>query len=104
MACPTLVAVLITSAVSYFVLASADGVETMLGDTGIRILTRVMGLMLTAIAFQFFVSAFVDLRIIAPVALSQIFRGMPVSQRGTCLQRKSMSKLAFGLCCIGEQA
>jgi multiple antibiotic resistance protein len=66
---PTFVAVLVTSVVSYFVLASADRVETILGDTGIRILTRLMGLMLTAIAFQFFVSAFVDLRIIAPVAL-----------------------------------
>jgi multiple antibiotic resistance protein len=66
---PTFVAVLVTSAVSYFVLASADRVETMLGDTGIRILTRLMGLMLTAIAFQFFVGALVDLRIIAPVAL-----------------------------------
>jgi len=28
-----------------------------------------MGLMLTAIAFQFFVSALVDMRVIAPVAL-----------------------------------
>jgi small neutral amino acid transporter SnatA (MarC family) len=40
-----------------------------LGETGIRIVTRLMGLMLTAIAFQFFVSALVDLRVIAPVAL-----------------------------------
>lgn len=31
--------------------------------------SRLMGLMLTAIAFQFFVSALVDLRVIAPIAL-----------------------------------
>jgi small neutral amino acid transporter SnatA (MarC family) len=40
-----------------------------LGETGSRIVTRLMGLMLTAIAFQFFVSALVDLRIIGPVGL-----------------------------------
>src|SRR5581483_4581507 len=68
-AIPVLVGVVITSAVCYVVLASADRVESVLGDIGIRIVTRLMGLMLTAIAFQFFVSALVDMRVIAPVAL-----------------------------------
>lgn len=68
-AIPVLVAIIITSAICYFVLASADRVEAILGEIGIRVLTRLMGLVLTAIAFQFFVSALVDLHVIAPVAL-----------------------------------
>jgi MarC family membrane protein len=66
---PVLVGIAITSAICYLVLASADRVEALLGEIGIRILTRLMGLVLTAIAFQFFVSALVDMRVIAPVAL-----------------------------------
>ncbi|HTF70348.1 MAG TPA: MarC family protein [Edaphobacter sp.] len=58
-----------TAVIAYLVLASADRVEAVLGDTGIRVLTRLMGLMLTAIAFQFFVSALVDMHLIAPVPL-----------------------------------
>lgn len=68
-AVPVLAGIAITSAISYLVLASADRVETALGETGIRILTRLMGLMLTAIAFQFFVSGLVDLRLVGPVPL-----------------------------------
>ncbi len=68
-AVPVLVAIALTSVVTYVVLASADRVGAVLGDIGIRIVTRLMGLMLTAIAFQFFVSALVDMRVIAPVAL-----------------------------------
>lgn len=66
---PVLVGIVVTSAVCYLVLASADKVEALLGEIGIRVLTRLMGLVLTAIAFQFFVSALVDMRVIAPVAL-----------------------------------
>lgn len=68
-ATPVLVGIGLTSLVCYIVLASADRVEAVLGEIGIRIVTRLMGLMLTAIAFQFFVSALVDLRVIPPVAL-----------------------------------
>jgi multiple antibiotic resistance protein len=68
-AIPVLVGIGIASLVCYIVLASADRVEAVLGEIGIRIVTRLMGLMLTAIAFQFFVSALVDLRVIPPVAL-----------------------------------
>jgi multiple antibiotic resistance protein len=68
-ATPVLVGIAVTSLVCYIVLASADRVEAVLGEIGIRIVTRLMGLMLTAIAFQFFVSALVDLRVIPPVAL-----------------------------------
>ena len=68
-AIPVLVSIALVSGVAYLVLASADRVEAVLGDIGIRVLTRVMGLMLTAIAFQFFVSALADLHLIAPVPL-----------------------------------
>lgn len=68
-AIPGLTAITMTSAVTYIVLVGADRVATALGDLGIRVVTRLMGLMLTAIAFQFFVSALVDMRVIAPVPL-----------------------------------
>jgi multiple antibiotic resistance protein len=68
-AIPVLVSIAITSATAYAVLASADRVANFLGDTGIRILTRLMGLILLAIAFQFFVSALSDMHLIAPVLL-----------------------------------
>lgn len=66
---PVIVSIAVTSAAAYLVLASADRVEAVLGETGIRVMTRFMGLVLTAIAFQFFVSALVDMHVIAPVPL-----------------------------------
>jgi multiple antibiotic resistance protein len=50
--------------VTYFVLAGADGVRRVMGETGIRILVRVMGLLLVALAMQFFVNGLTDLGII----------------------------------------
>lgn len=66
---PVIVGIAVTSAAAYLVLAGADRVEAVLGDIGIRVLTRLMGLMLTAIAFQFFVSALTDMHLIPPVPL-----------------------------------
>lgn len=60
-----LVSILITAAICFLVLGSADRVARMLGQTGIRILVRVMGLLLVALAVQYFVNGFVDLGIIA---------------------------------------
>ena len=48
-----LAAILITALLSYLVLSGADRVRKVLGETGIRILMRMMGLLLTAIAVQF---------------------------------------------------
>jgi multiple antibiotic resistance protein len=45
--------IVVTAAVTYFVLAAATLVERRLGQTGMRILTRLMGLVLSAIAVQF---------------------------------------------------
>lgn len=54
-----------TAAVSYFVLSGASRVRAFLGETGIRILVRIMGLLLVALAMQFFVNGLTDLGIIA---------------------------------------
>lgn len=55
----------ITCLVSYLVLAGAGRVRTVLGETGIRILIRIMGLLLVALAMQFFVNGLTDLGIIS---------------------------------------
>ena len=47
------VSIVLTSALTYFVLSAASLVERRLGQTGMRILTRLMGLVLCAIAVQF---------------------------------------------------
>jgi len=54
----------ITAFVSYWVLAGADRVRGVMGETGIRILVRIMGLLLVALAMQFFVNGLTDLGII----------------------------------------
>jgi multiple antibiotic resistance protein len=47
------------------VLAGAGRVRGVLGETGIRILIRIMGLLLVALAMQLFVNGLTDLGIIA---------------------------------------
>ncbi len=47
------VSIVVTSLLTYFVLSAASLVERRLGQTGMRILTRLMGLVLLAIAVQF---------------------------------------------------
>jgi multiple antibiotic resistance protein len=54
----------ITSLVSYWVLAGASRVRRVMGETGIRILVRIMGLLLVALAMQFFVNGLTDLGIV----------------------------------------
>jgi multiple antibiotic resistance protein len=58
-------AITITAAICLFVLGAADRVARVLGQTGIRILVRVMGLLLVALAVQYFVNGFADLGVIA---------------------------------------
>jgi multiple antibiotic resistance protein len=55
----------LTSLISYWVLAGADRVRQVMGETGIRILVRIMGLLLVALAMQFFVNGLTDLGVIA---------------------------------------
>jgi multiple antibiotic resistance protein len=58
------VAITITSVASYLILSAADRVRHFLGETGIRILMRLMGLLLTAIAVQFIVNGLAELGVV----------------------------------------
>ena len=49
------VSIVLTALITYWVLAAASIVERRLGQTGMRILTRLMGLVLAAIAVQFII-------------------------------------------------
>ena len=62
----------LTSLVSYWVLAGAGRVRQVMGETGIRILVRIMGLLLVALAMQFFVNGLTDLGVIRE-AMRQAF-------------------------------
>jgi multiple antibiotic resistance protein len=57
-------AIALTSALSYVILAAADRVRSFLKETGIRILTRMMGLLLTAIAVQFVLNGLKDIGVV----------------------------------------
>jgi multiple antibiotic resistance protein len=67
-AVPVFAAIGITAIASYYILAGANRVRGFLGETGIRILMRLMGLVLTAIAVQFVLNGFMDLRVLTPRA------------------------------------
>jgi multiple antibiotic resistance protein len=58
-------AIAVTAAICYLVLGNSYRVARALGDTGIRILVRIMGLLLVALAVQYFVNGMVDLGVIA---------------------------------------
>ena len=49
------ISIVLTAIISYLVLSAASLVERRLGQTGMRILTRLMGLVLSAIAIQFII-------------------------------------------------
>jgi multiple antibiotic resistance protein len=63
--CAILGSIALTSLISYWVLAGASRVRTVLGETGIRILVRIMGLLLVALAMQFFVNGLTELGVIS---------------------------------------
>ena len=60
-----LMSILVTAAMCYLVLGNSDRVARALGETGVRILVRIMGLLLVALAVQYFVNGMVDLGVIA---------------------------------------
>ena len=60
-----LASITITCLVTYWVLAGASQVRRVMGETGIRILVRIMGLLLVALAMQFFVNGLTDLGLIS---------------------------------------
>jgi multiple antibiotic resistance protein len=57
-------AIALTALICWLVLGSATKVASVLGETGIRILIRVMGLLLVALAVQYFVNGFADLGVL----------------------------------------
>jgi multiple antibiotic resistance protein len=59
--------ILLTSYASYLVLSGADHVRRYLGTTGIRIMTRLMGLLLVALAVQFVANGLIDFGLIKPL-------------------------------------
>jgi multiple antibiotic resistance protein len=59
--------ILLVSFVSYLVLAGANRVRRYLGDTGIRIMTRLMGLLLVALAVQFVANGLTDFGLLKPL-------------------------------------
>jgi multiple antibiotic resistance protein len=60
-----LAAIWVTAVICLLVLGSADRVSRALGDTGIRILVRIMGMLLVALAVQLFVNGLADLGVVA---------------------------------------
>ena len=56
--------IFVSSFLSFVVLAGADQVRKVLGETGIRILMRMMGLLLTTIAVQFVLNGLRDVGVI----------------------------------------
>lgn len=63
---PVFAAIVITAAASAAILSGAIRVRMVLGETGIRILMRLMGLVLTAIAVQFVINGLADLGVVPP--------------------------------------
>ncbi len=59
-----LAAIAVVSFISYWSLAAAERVTVRMGQTGIRVLVRIMGLLLTAIAIQFMVNGLTGLGLI----------------------------------------
>src|ERR1700677_1468906 len=55
----------ITAGICYLVLGNSDRVARALGETGVRILVRIMGLLLVALAVQYFVNGMADLGVIS---------------------------------------
>ena len=62
-------AIFVTAVVCFLVLGNSDKVARALGDTGIRILVRIMGLLLVALAVQYFVNGLADLGVLAKPAV-----------------------------------
>jgi multiple antibiotic resistance protein len=61
---PIFVAIAATAVASYWTLAAADAVRNYLGETGISVVTRMMGLLLTAIAVQFILNGLTDIGLV----------------------------------------
>ena len=59
-----LASIFVTALICFLVLGNSERVVNVLGDTGVRILVRIMGLLLVALAVQYFVNGMVDLGVL----------------------------------------
>jgi multiple antibiotic resistance protein len=59
--------ILATAIASYIILRGANGVRRYMGETGIRILSRLMGLLLVALAVQFVANGLTDFGLLKPL-------------------------------------
>jgi multiple antibiotic resistance protein len=59
-------AIIVTSFAAYLVLAGAGRVRRYMGETGVRILMRLMGLLLVALAVQFVANGLIDFGLLKP--------------------------------------
>ena len=60
--------ILLSSFAAYLILAGAGSVRRYMGETGIRILMRLMGLLLVALAVQFVANGLIDFGLLKPLA------------------------------------
>jgi multiple antibiotic resistance protein len=60
-AIPVFIAIAVTSLSAYYILAAAERVRVRLGEIGIRVMMRLMGLLLATIAVQFVINGVADL-------------------------------------------
>lgn len=63
-AIPVICAIAVTAFASYLILSSGEQVRKRLGETGIRIMMRIMGLLLTALAVQFVISGLAGMGVV----------------------------------------
>lgn len=63
---PVFASIALTAVLSYWILAGADRVRRYLGETGIRIMMRFMGLLLVAVAVQFVMNGLGDVGLLHP--------------------------------------
>lgn len=63
-AAPVFAAIAGTSAASYYILAGANRVRGVLGEIGIRVVERLMGLVLVAVAVQFMLNGLADVGVV----------------------------------------
>ncbi|HXG50126.1 MAG TPA: MarC family protein [candidate division Zixibacteria bacterium] len=57
---PVFAAIVVTSSASFYVLIAGAQIQRFLGESGVRILTRLMGLILAAVAIQFVLNGIND--------------------------------------------
>ena len=60
--------IIATAFASFLILSAAGRVQQYMGQTGIRILTRMMGLLLVALAVQFVANGLIDFGLLKPLS------------------------------------